>query len=86
MNPIQPKREKFLLPEGTTETSYARLQPQYCELPSLRTPDGRVVSQWVPTPKELDAIKQGQPITLVSHTFNQPLQPIILTVGGIDLR
>ena len=30
------------------------------------------------------AILRGQPLTLVLHTFNQPLQPIQLTVGGLD--
>lgn len=86
MDPIQPKRETFLLPDGTVEANYAEHQPEYITLPSLRTPDGRVISQWQPTRDELDAINRGQPITLVSHTFNQPLQPIILIVGGLDLR
>ena len=55
-------------------------------LPSLVTPDGKVISSWLPDADELAALNRGQPITLVLHTFNQPLQPIILAVGGLDLR
>ena len=86
MDPIEPKAESFRLPFGTTRVVYAEDQPQYKPLPSLRTPDGRVVSQWRPTAEELAALNRGQPITLVNHTYNDPLQPILLTVGGLDLR
>jgi hypothetical protein len=88
MNPIKPKREQFLLPpnEEVAEITYAEHQPQYIPLPSLKTRDGRVVSQWMPDPNELELLNRGVPITLCLHTFNQPLQPITLTVGGLDLR
>jgi hypothetical protein len=86
MGPIAVDWGMFLLPAGTCEVVYAEDQPQYHPLPSLRTPDGRVVSQWLPTAEELDALMRGQPLTLVIHTFNEPLQPIQLGVGGMDLR
>lgn len=76
----------FLLPADVRDVNYAEHQPQYLTLPSLLTTDGRVVSQWMPEPNDLALLNNGVPITLVLHTFNQPLQPIILTVGGLDLR
>jgi hypothetical protein len=86
MNPVEPDKAAFVLPDGTKHTVYAKDQPEYLPLPVLKTPDGRVISQWELTEAEKIHLANGGKITLVSHTFNQPLQPIILTVGGLDLR
>lgn len=86
METIKPQAEMFLLPAGTREANYAEHQPQYGTLPSLVTPDGKVVSSWMPDANELALLNTGVPITLVLYTFNQPLQPIVLAVGGLDLR
>ncbi len=86
MYPIPPIKEHFALPPDVEEVTFAKSQAEYIPLPTLRLPDGRVVSQWLPDTDELQALKNGVPITLVLHTFNKPLQPITLTVGGLDLR
>lgn len=95
MNAIAPAREQFLLPEDTKEVIFAKDQPQYQPLPSMRTPDGRVITQWEPTADELEALMRGQSITIVMHTFNgicrscghpQGLTPLQVGVGGMDLR
>lgn len=86
MIPIEPKPELFLLPPNTETVKYAEHQPEYVTLPSLRTPDGRVVSQWRLEPNDLELLKNGVPVTLVLYTYGQPLQPIVLAVGGLDLR
>lgn len=86
MDIIKPNPELFRLPDGTREANYAEHQPEYGTLPSLVTPDGKVISSWMPDPNDLALLNSGVPITLVLHTFNQPLQPIILAVGGLDLR
>ena len=86
MNPIEPQPEQFLLPAGTRAVRVAEHQPEYITLPSLVTPDGRIASQWMPTENELALLNNRVPVTLVIHTFNQPLQPIQITVGGVDLR
>ncbi len=86
MELIVPDRKQFLLPEGVKDVKYAENQPEYQPLPSLKTLDGRVITQWRPSKQELEALNGGQPLTLVIHTFNQPLQPLQLGVGGMDLR
>lgn len=86
MDIVNPNASLFLLPPGTCAVNIAEHQPQYQTLPSLRTPDGRVVSQWRPTPNDLILLNNGVPLTLVLHTFGQPLQPIQMAVGGLDLR
>ena len=87
MEILPPDPSQCVLPPGTQSTTYAEHQKHlgYLALPSLKTPDGKVLSQWRPTPDELAALNCGQPITLVVWTFNTPLQPISLTVGGVDL-
>jgi hypothetical protein len=86
MTIIKPDRTKFLLPCGADEVNYAEQQPQYQTLPSIRTLDGKVASQWLPTPGELALLNEGVPVTLVVWTFNRPLQPVSVMVGGADLR
>jgi hypothetical protein len=87
MNPIDPQPTQFQLPAHSQIVRYAENQQHlYQPLPSIKTPDGRVVSQWIPSPHELAALNKGIPVTLILHTYNQPLQPIILGVGGMDLR
>ena len=86
MEQIAPYPEKFVLPKGTRMTVYAANQPEYEPLPSIVTPDGKVVSQWKPTEEELKQLMAGEPLTLVVWTFNRPLQPVCLGVGGFDLR
>lgn len=86
MDIIKPNREMFLLPEDVREVNVAEHQDEYLTLPSLVTRDGRVVSQWQPDANDLILLNNGVPVTLVLHTFGQPLQPIILAVGGLDLR
>lgn len=87
MNNIAPDPDTFQLPDGWRKADYAKTQQEkYRVLPSIRTLDGRVISQWVPNVEELAQLNAGIPLTLVLHTFNTPLQPIQLFVGGTDLR
>lgn len=83
---VKPDPTKFLLPEGTIEQAINSPKREYLDLPSLITPNGRVASQWLPTPGELALLNEGIPVTLVVYTFNQPLQPVSVGVGGMDLR
>jgi len=86
MDIVNPDPSTFLLPAETQIVTFAEHQPEYENLPAIRTADGRVVSQWRPTPEELQQLFAGHPITLIVWTHNQPLQPVALAVGGLDLR
>jgi hypothetical protein len=87
MQQIAPYPEMFRLPDNTAFTVYGANQAHldYQPLPSLKTPDGKVVSQWKPTEDELQRLIAGEPLTLIVWTFNRPLQPLCLAVGGVDL-
>lgn len=62
------------------ESVYAKDQPQYLPLPSHRTPDGIALSRWELTEEELQKVIHTRSIYLALCTFNQPLQPIIMSV------
>lgn len=88
MDQIAPYTDTFLLPAHSELTLYAANQAHlgYAPLPSIKTPDGKVVSQWKPSEEELKRLVAGEPLTLIVWTFNQPLQPQCLMVGGVNLR
>jgi hypothetical protein len=88
MNITKPDTTTFLLPEGSEEVTYAKEQGHlgYAPLPVIRTPRGKLASQWMPTPGELALLNEGVPVTLVVWTFGDPPQPVSLMVGGADLR
>lgn len=62
---------------------YAADQPQYRRLPVVKLAgrEGRVISRWTLTDDERAAIAQGEDLYLEQLTFNNPLQPILPTVG-----
>jgi hypothetical protein len=65
------------------EVVYAANQPEYIPLRSLRA-DGRmgaVISRWTLTPEQRRAVAEGADVFLELSTFNQPLQPIRMSVS-----
>ena len=77
-----------LAPSNTPEGEYrvlAKDQPQYLPLPCFRTPEGRVVTAWQPSPEELVALNRGELIYLQVATFNHKFHPVKLTVGEPEL-
>ncbi len=71
------------------EIIYAKDQPEYGKLPSLRSADDKkvVLTRWVPTEDEREHISNGADIYLFCWTFGNPLQPVAIEVGacGADL-
>jgi len=84
MEIVDPRVDPALVPLGSRPLVFAEHQPQYQPLPSIRTPDGKVITRWTLTDSERAAIVRGEDVFLTVLTFNQPLQPVLLTVGPID--
>lgn len=59
---------------------YAKDQPEYMPLPTLKSPDGKVMSRWTFTDEERRLIAEGADLYLTLWTFNMPLQPIMVEV------
>ena len=63
---------------------FAKDQPEYIPLPAMKVPDdpqGLIVTKLELSPEELEEINKTGSIHLSVLTFNQPLQPVLLTVG-----
>lgn len=63
---------------------YAADQPEYQPLPAMKIPEdpqGLIVTKWELSPEELEEINKTGSIHLSVLTFNNPLQPVLLTVG-----
>lgn len=73
--------------EFGTEVVYAKDQPEYIPLPAIRFPaqEGLVVTRWTFTSEERDAIYDGADLYLATWTFNQPLQPLLLTTSPEEI-
>lgn len=62
---------------------FAKDQPEYMPLPAMEIPNdpqGLIITKWQLSPEELERVKETGTIHLSMLTFNQPLQPVLLTV------
>lgn len=64
------------------EVVYAKDQPEYIPLRTLRSADGRVLSRWGLTPEQRQAVSEGEDVLLELSTFGGPLQPIRMALSG----
>lgn len=67
---------------------FAENQPEYETLPAFKKendPYGLVVTKWQLSPDELEEVKKTGTIHLSMLTFNQPLQPVLLSVAFPEL-
>lgn len=87
MHPVSP-----VVPSADAdEVVYAKGQPEYVPLPSLKTKDGLVLTRWSVNESERQQILEQGYVYLVVNTFNQPLQPLMMTTYvpddmGFDLK
>jgi len=83
MDIVDPRVDPCLVPEGSRAMVIAEHQPEYRDLPSIRTPNGYVITRWSFTDDERKAIAAGEDvyITLLSHGA---INPLFATVGVVD--
>jgi hypothetical protein len=74
LSPVVPSAE-------ADETVYAKDQPQYIPLPSIKTPDGVMLTRWSVNETEKRQIAGQGYIYLIVNTFNQPLQPVMMSTN-----
>lgn len=83
MDVVDPRVDPALVPAGSRPTVIAEHQHEYRALPSIRTPNGLVITRWTLTDKERAAVALGEDvyITLLSPG---PINPLFATVGPVD--
>lgn len=82
MEPVDPRVHPALLPPGCRALVVAEHQDEYQNLPSIVTPDHRVITRWALTEAERVALLSGEDIYLT--IFGTPIRPIFICVGPCD--
>ena len=85
MEPVDPRIDPRLVPEGSRALVIAEHQDEYKDLPSVRTPDGKVITRWSLTNDERAAILRGEDVFLTIWSYGA-INPVLLSVGVLDWR
>jgi hypothetical protein len=85
MEIVDPRIDSRLVPDGSRAIVIAEHQDEYRDLPSVRTPNGYVITRWSPSAEERAAVLRGEDIfvTLLSHGA---INPLFVTIGPVDWR
>ncbi len=85
MEIVDPRVHPALVPDGSRAVVIAEHQDEYRDLPSIRTPNGYVITRWALSNEERAAIVRGEDIfiTLLSHGA---INPLFATVGPVNWR
>jgi dihydrofolate reductase len=83
MEIVDPRIDPALVPSGSRAVVIAEHQSEYRDLPSVRTPDGQVITRWTLSDEERAAIVRGEDIfvTLLSRGM---INPLFVTVGPVN--
>lgn len=85
MEICDPRVDPSLVPEGSRPVVIAEHQEEYRDLPSIRTPDGQVITRWSLTDEERVAIVRGEDI-YVTILSQGAIDPLFVTVGPVNWR
>ena len=85
MEPIDPRVDQSLLPDGSTAVVIAEHQDQFKNLPSVRTPQGQVITRWSLTPAERNRISEGEDV-FITILSNGEINPLFATVGAVNWK
>jgi hypothetical protein len=83
MEIVDPRIDPRLVPEGSRAVVIAEHQEEYRDLPSVRTPNGYVITRWQLTEDEKRRIVQGEDIFLTILSFGA-INPVFMSVGPVD--
>lgn len=83
MEIVDPRVDPKLVPEGSKAVVIAEHQTEYRDLPSVRTPNGYVITRWSLTEDERRRVLEGEDlyVTLLSHGS---INPLFCTIGPVD--
>jgi hypothetical protein len=83
MEITDPRIDLALVPDGSRAVVIAEHQDEYRDLPSVRTPNGYVITRWTLSDAERAAIVRGEDVyvTLLSHGS---INPFFVTIGPVN--
>lgn len=81
---VDPRVDPLLVPEGSRpQIINGRRGDEYRDLPSIRTPDGQVITRWALTDDERAAVLRGEDI-YVTLLSGGAINPFFVTVGPVN--
>ncbi len=83
MEIVDPRVDPALVPSGSRAVVIAEHQEEYRDLPSIRTPDGQVITRWSLSQEERAAIVRGEDI-YVTLLSTGAINPLFVTVGPVN--
>jgi len=85
MEIVDPRVNPDLVPDGSRAVVIAEHQEEYRDLPSIRTPDGQVITRWSLSDEERAMIVRGEDVyvTILSHG---PINPLFVSVGPVNWK
>ena len=85
VEPIDPRVDPSLLPDGSKAIVIAELQSEYADLPSVRTPKGQVITRWSLTTAERNRISEGEDV-FITILSDGAINPLFATVGVVNWK
>jgi hypothetical protein len=85
MEIVDPRVDPKLVPAGSKAIVIAEHQKEYESLPSVRTPNGYVITRWQPNEQERRAILAGEDV-FVTLLSAGAINPLFVTIGPTDWR
>lgn len=70
MEIVDPRIDPRLVPDGSRAVVIAEHQAEYRDLPSVRTPNGYVITRWSLSDEERRAILEGQDVFVTIGPVN----------------
>jgi hypothetical protein len=83
MTPVDLRVPPSLVPPGSRAIVIAEHQDEYQDLPSVRTPNGQVITRWALTDEEWRALLAGEDVYLRIWARGAIL-PVALSVGPCE--
>ncbi len=78
-----PRVDPRLVPDGSRAVVIAEHQSEYQDLPSVRTPNGYVITRWTPSADERQRVVNGEDI-YVTLLSSGAINPLFVTIGPVD--
>jgi hypothetical protein len=85
MEPVDPRIDPALVPSGSRAIIIAEHQDEFKSLPSVRTPDGKIITRWELTDDERKRVLLGDDVFLTIISSGA-ICPVYLSVGPVDWR
>jgi hypothetical protein len=83
METVDPRVPPSLVPPGSRALVINGPRNEYQDLPSIRTPDGQIITRWALSQEERAAILRGADI-YVTVLSGGAINPFFVTVGPVD--